>query len=54
MKSDNKPYNIIFVQKSSPKKSDDFLFVNIYKFFTDRKLKYTINQLFKTILPFVY
>jgi hypothetical protein len=31
------------VQKSSPKKSDDFLFVNIYKFFTDRKLKYIVR-----------
>jgi hypothetical protein len=31
------------VQKSSPQKRDDFLFAEIYKFFTNKKLKYIIR-----------
>lgn len=42
MKFDSEPYKVQFVQKSSPTGSDDFLFAEIYKFFTDKKLKSTL------------
>jgi hypothetical protein len=40
---DSIPYLIKYVQKSSPKKLDDFLFAEIYKFFTDKRLKYIVR-----------
>jgi hypothetical protein len=43
MKFDSDPYEVQYVQKSSPKLSDDFLFAEIYKFFTDKKLKYIVR-----------
>ncbi|GHT39311.1 hypothetical protein AGMMS49965_04960 [Bacteroidia bacterium] len=43
MKFDSEPYKVQFVQKSSPTRSDDFLFAEIYKFFTDKKLKYIVR-----------
>jgi hypothetical protein len=43
MNFDSEPYPIQYVQKSSPSISDDFLFAEIYKFFTDKKLKYIIR-----------
>jgi hypothetical protein len=43
MKFDSEPYKVQFVQRSSPTRSDDFLFAEIYKFFTDKKLKYIVR-----------
>lgn len=43
---DSTPYKINFIQKSSPSISDDFLFCEIYKFFTVDKLKYIIRAEF--------
>ena len=40
---DSKPYDIKYVQKSSPQMSEDFLFAEIYKFFTDKKIKYILR-----------
>ena len=43
MSFDSKPYDIKFIQKSSPTMRDDFLFVEIYTFITDKKQKYIIR-----------
>lgn len=40
---DSEPYELKHIQKSSPKASDDFVFVEIFKFFTKNKLKYVIR-----------
>ena len=40
---DSEGYNIKYVQKSSPGKSDDFIFAHIFKFHTCDGLKYIIR-----------
>lgn len=40
---DSQPYEMKFVQKSSPVKKDDFLFALIFKFFTNERLKYIVR-----------
>ncbi len=40
---DSEPYTLIYVQKSSPHLDEDFLFVETYKFFTDKKVKYILR-----------
>ena len=40
---DSKGYNIKYIQKSSPGKSDDFIFSHIFKFHTCDGLKYIIR-----------
>lgn len=43
---DSQPYKLIYVQKSSPHKDEDFLFAEIFKFFTDKKIKYILRAEF--------
>jgi len=40
---DGIPYKLVHVQKSSPTLSEDFLFVEIYKFFTNKNVKYIVR-----------
>ena len=40
---DSEGYNIKYVQKSSPGKSDDFIFAHIFKFHTCDGMKYIIR-----------
>ena len=40
---ESKGYNIKYIQKSSPGKSDDFVFAHIFKFHTCDRLKYIIR-----------